>query len=28
LHLLGMAHETDRGEMLTLQRELLAEARS
>jgi probable rRNA maturation factor len=28
LHLLGMDHETDGGEMLALQRELLAEARS
>jgi probable rRNA maturation factor len=28
LHLLGMDHETDDGEMLALQRELLAEARS
>jgi probable rRNA maturation factor len=27
LHLLGMDHETDDGEMLALQRELLAEAR-
>jgi probable rRNA maturation factor len=27
LHLLGMDHETDGGEMLALQRELLAEAR-
>lgn len=28
LHLLGMDHETDAGEMLALQHELLAEARS
>ena len=28
LHLLGMDHETDDGEMLALQRELLAAARS
>jgi probable rRNA maturation factor len=27
LHLLGMDHETDNGEMLSLQRELLARAR-
>jgi probable rRNA maturation factor len=28
LHLLGMDHETDNGEMLALQRELLGEERS